>query len=636
MTGLIRRLTARLQVMRQQARLIVQTLRLVWAASARWTLAWFGLLVGLGLMPAVMVALTKQLTDQLVSLLAAGRGDALHFQQTVTIALVMAAAMVAQQAMQSALGWVGVTQTELIQDHLRHLVHRQAIHADMAFFESADYNDRLYQAAKELTSRPPALLESLGAMLQSGIATLALGSLILPYGLWLPVLLAVAALPAFWGANHASRRFHRWWQAHTTDRRRLQYLDTLLTVDSVASELRLFDLGPHLIERYRTLRTRLRDEQLRLVRDQSIWQFGAWLAAAVVSGLAMLWMLRRALLGLATLGDLVLFYQTLNRGQAALQGLVGSLNQVQRHALYLQNLFDFLALRPQITDAAAAVDAPAQVTAGVRFHNVTFRYPGSSRYVFENFNLTLPAGRITALVGFNGAGKTTLVKLLCRFYDPDAGCIEIDGVDIRRMPLAQLRRLLSCMFQFPVPYVATVAENIAFGDPARPRDADAIRQAAHAAGVDAFADQLPQQYDTLLGKLFPEGVQLSGGEWQRLALARAFYRQGQILVLDEPTSLMDLWTEVDWFERLRRLAAGRTTLLITHRFTTAMRADLICVLDGGRIVESGTHDALLARDGLYAQAWHDHLAQAGTTSAPAQTEPARAPLLDGHLDRSIV
>ncbi|MCC6166632.1 MAG: ABC transporter ATP-binding protein [Caldilineaceae bacterium] len=620
MKALLHRIAARAQAAPRRATLIAQTLRLVWAASARWTLAWFGLLVGLGLMPAVAVALTKRLTDHLVGLLAAGGSDPQQLRQTLAVALLMAAALAAQQALQSALAWVGATQTELIQDHLRGLVHRQAIHADLAFFESAEYNDRLYQAAKELTSRPPALLESLGGLVQSGIATLALGSLILPYGLWLPLALALAALPGFWGATLANRRFHRWWQAHTTDRRRLQYNDTLLTVDSVASELRLFDLGPHLIARYRGLRDRLRGEQLRLVRDQSLAHFGAWLVTAAVSAAAMLWMLRRALLGMASLGDLVLFYQTLSRGQTALQGLAGSLSQIQRHSLYLQNLFEFLALQPQVTDAADPAPPSPRAAGEVRFHNLTFGYPGSSRPVFENFNLTLPAGKITALVGFNGAGKTTLVKLLCRFYDPKGGRIEIDGVDIRRMRLADLRRLLSCMFQFPVPYVATVAENIAYGDPARPPDPAAIRRAARAAGVDAFAEQLPHQYETLLGKLFPEGVQLSGGEWQRLALARAFYRQGQLLVLDEPTSLMDLWTEVDWFERLRRLAAGRTTLLITHRFMTAMRADLICVLDGGRIVESGTHQALLARGGLYAQAWHDQRA-GETTATPPTHDP---------------
>jgi ATP-binding cassette subfamily B protein len=290
---------------------------------------------------------------------------------------------------------------------------------------------------------------------------------------------------------------------------------------------------------------------------------------------------------------------------------------VQRHTLYLQDLFEFLAIRPAVVDPARPQTMPARVDGRIHFDHITFRYPGSAHYVFEDFSLTIPAGKLVAIVGFNGAGKTTLVKLLCRFYDPEAGRICLDGVDIKRLRLKELRRLLSCMFQFPVPYVASVADNIAFGDVARRHESDAIRSAAEAAGVDAFLHQLPQQYATLLGKLFPEGVQLSGGEWQRLALARAFFRQGQVLVLDEPTSLMDLWTEVAWFDRLRQLAQGRTTLLITHRFMTAMRADLIYVLDRGRIVESGTHAELLALQGLYASAWHDQW----RSETPAQVAP---------------
>jgi ATP-binding cassette subfamily B protein len=344
----------------------------------------------------------------------------------------------------------------------------------------------------------------------------------------------------------------------------------------------------------------------------------------LVSGGALLWMLWRAFQGLATMGDIVLFYQALSRGQSQLQGFMGSLNQVQRQTLFLQNLFDFLAIRPQVVDPEQPVQPPTCVTEGIRFRNLTFRYPGADDYVFRDFNLFIPAGRIVALVGFNGAGKTTLVKLLCRFYDPEAGGIEIDGVDIKTMRLADLRRLLSCMFQFPVVYAATVADSIALADLSRRDNMDEIRHAAEAAGVDAYVDRLPQGYNTLLGKLFPEGVQLSGGEWQRLALARAFFRQSQLLVLDEPTSFMDIWSEVDWFERFRRLAEGRTSLLITHRFLTAMRADLIYVLDRGRIVEAGAHEELLARNGLYAEAWHDQL----QTEPPgeAAVEPGMQPV----------
>lgn len=589
----------------ERVRLVRATLGLVWAASGKWTPIWGMLLVGLGLMPAALVTVMRLLTDAIFELLRSPGADPAAFGSVLRLVGLTATLMVTQQLLQSGLGWVRAVQGELIQDHLHDLVHARALAVDLAFFESAEYNDRLYQASKELTSRPLALLESVGSLVQNGISLVALAALLVPYGFWLPLLLMVGALPAFLVANAHNRRYHAWWQAATTDRRWLQYYETLMTVDSIAPEMRLYGLGPHFSALYQSIRLRLRTGYLKLTREQSVQQFLSGLGAMLVSGGALLWMLWRATQGWVTAGDIVLFYQALSRGQSQLQTLMGNLSQLQRHTLYLQGLFDFLALQPEVTDPVAPVGPPQKVVEGITLRHVSFRYPGTARYVLQNFNLTIPAGKIVAIVGFNGAGKSTLVKLLCRFYDPEQGRIEIDGVDVRAMRQSDLRRLLSCMMQFPVPYVATVEDNIGFGDLARRHDQAALNAAADAAGAKEFIDRLPQGYGTLLGKLFPQGAQLSGGEWQRLALARAFFRQGQVLVLDEPTSMMDLWSELDWFERFRQLAQGRTSLLITHRFLTAMRADLIFVMDQGEIVESGTHAELLARNGLYAQAWRD-------------------------------
>ncbi len=268
----------------------------------------------------------------------------------------------------------------------------------------------------------------------------------------------------------------------------------------------------------------------------------------------------------------------------------------------LDNLFTFMGLEPQVVDPPEPLPMPNTLQTGIGFEHVTFTYPGSNRVALDDFSCVLPAGKTVALVGANGAGKSTVIKLLCRFYDPDAGQVLADGTDLRRFSLTGLRRQITVLFQQPVQYHSTAAENIAMGDlTASPGDQD-IRAAAEAAGADAPIARLSEGYDTVLGKQFG-GTELSVGEWQRLALARAFLRQAHIVVLDEPTSAMDSWAAAAWLERFDKMAEGRTVLIVTHRFTTAMHADVIHVIDQGRIVESGTHQDLLALGGRYAQSW---------------------------------
>jgi ATP-binding cassette subfamily B protein len=271
--------------------------------------------------------------------------------------------------------------------------------------------------------------------------------------------------------------------------------------------------------------------------------------------------------------------------------------------LYVSNLFSFLGLAPQIADPPDAVAAPSIVRSGITFRNVSFRYPGAADYSLKNFSVDIPAGKVVALVGENGAGKTTLLKLIARFYEPESGSIEVDGIDVRQISLSSLRQMLTFMFQVPGHYQFTVRENIALGDLAAAHDSVRIEAAARAAGADQIIGRLSRGYESLLGRFFPGGVELSGGEWQRIALARALMRDAQIVMLDEPTSSMDSWAEADWYNRLRTHAPGRTVILATHRLAIAMRADLIVVLKGAEIVESGTHHELIARRGLYHQSW---------------------------------
>lgn len=576
-----------------------RALGLVWAAAPRWTLAWAVLLVLQGLLPAATVYLTRALVDGLVTALDGGGWQ--RVGPSLVVAGLMAGVVLLGELLRSASGYVRTAQSELLQDHISGLIHERSVAVDLAFYELPDFYDHLHRARDQAGYRPAALLESIGSLLQNGLTLAVMGAVLLPFGHWLPVALLLSTLPAFYVVLRYSLRQHRWRLRITADERRTWYYDWLLTAGESAAELRLFGLGDHFRSLYQRLRRRLRDERLQLAQDQGVAELGAGAVALLATGGAMIWMVWRTLNGQATLGDLALFYQVFQQGQRVVRSLWENAAQLYANSLYLGNLFEFLALAPQVVDPPHPIPSPAVPAGAIRFRQVSFRYPGSQRLALQDFDLTIPAGQIVAIVGANGAGKSTLIKLICRLYDPDGGRIEVDGVDLRQLRIEDLRRLITVLVQEPVRYSATVAENIAFGDLAAAPLVDEIVTAARAAGVDETVARLPHGYETLLGKWLAGGTELSVGEWQRVGLSRALLRRAPIILLDEPTSAMDPWAETAWLGRLRRLAAGRTVVIITHRFTTAMRADLIHVMADGRCVESGHHRDLLARGGRYAQ-----------------------------------
>ena len=579
------------------------TLRLIWGASRGWTLAWAVLLTIQGLLPAAAVYLTKHLVDSVV-VAAQAQGSWESIRQALLPAVLIGTVLLLTELIQSANSWIRTAQAELIRDHLSGLIHEKSVAADIAFYETPKYHDLLERARTDLSSRPLVLLENGGALLQNIVTLLAIGALLVPYGIWLPLALAFSTAPALFVVLHFNLRYHRWWKRTTTDRRRAQYYHSMMTSGPVAPELRLFGLGTYFQTAYQRLRERLRRERLKLTRDQVIARSLVAIFGLAISGIAMGWMVWQVLHGEATLGELALFYQAFNQGQGLLRALLENAGNIYANTLFLGNLFDFLKLKGRVSEPPRPVPAPGAVTRAIRFEDVTFYYSDADRPVLQNFSFTLQAGQIAALVGTNGAGKTTLLKLLCRFYDPQKGRITIDGIDIREMSLNELRRMITVMFQWPVPYQSTAAENIAFGDLSADPTTAQIEAAARCSGAHEIIARLSQGYHTPVGRWFSDGTELSIGEWQRLALARAFLRRAQIMILDEPTSALDSWAEVDWFDRLRSLARGNTVLVITHRLSIARRADIIHVMDAGTIVESGTHDQLLARGQRYARSWY--------------------------------
>ena len=322
---------------------------------------------------------------------------------------------------------------------------------------------------------------------------------------------------------------------------------------------------------------------------------------------ALAWMAWRTMQGLISLGQLALFYQAFYRGQSLMRSLLQSVGQVYANILFLSHLFEFLDLRPQIVDPLRPHTMPAALSDGIRLQGVRFRYPDTQRLALCDLTLFIPADQTVAIVGANGAGKSTLIKLICRLYDPQKGEIQLDGTDLRDFSIQELRSRISVLLQEPVRYNETVAENILLGNvDVEPNPPD-IEEAAAAGGARELVERLPEGYDSLLGKWFVEGTEISLGEWKRICLARTFFRRAPIVLLDEPTAGMDSWTEAKWIEGFCQDSAGRTAVIVTHRFTTAMRADLIYVMQHGQIVESGSHDQLLAKNGEYAQSWRQQM-----------------------------
>jgi len=550
--------------------------------------------------------LTRLLVDSLVVIVGQGGTWESIRPSLVWIALI-ALVFLTKELLRGVSSFIRTNQSEWVRDYISGLIHQKSMEIDLEFYDSPDYYDRLHRARSGAASRPMALLESTGVLLQNGITLAAMLIVLAPYGLWLPLALLVSTLPVLYVVMQHRLRYHQWMVKNTAEERHAWYHDWLLTARETAAEMRLFQLSNHFQLAFQRLRERLRVERSALARDQGIAEFSAGFVALLITGISMAWMVWRAILGEVTLGDLALFYQAFNQGQSLMRSFLENVGEIYSNSFFLGDLFDFLELKSNLVDPPHPAPFPEVLQSGIRFEEITFYYPESDQPAIHGFNLDIAAGQIIAIVGPNGAGKTTLIKLLCRFYDPRAGSITIDGISLPDFSIRDLRQHITMLFQEPVHYSATVRENIALGDIESSPDMDRVITAAESAGADTQIHRLKEGYETMLGKWFEGGTDLSVGEWQRLSLARAFLRKATIIVLDEPTSSMDPWAEADFLRRIRQLAAGRTSILITHRFTTAAFADVIYVMDQGRIVEFGSHQELLTQGGRYATSWKEQM-----------------------------
>lgn len=597
MRGSLSWVLRRLRQATREFRHLPRTIGLVRQAAGGYTALWAAVLVVQGLLPAAVVALTKPLVDGLAATVRTGSG----VEPVFWPAAAMAALLAVGEVLRALHSWVRTVQSERVQDHIQSLIHRKSAAVDLAFYDCPDFYDRLHRAREESPYRPLALIENLGGLTQSTVTLVAIGAVLLRFGWWLPLALVASTAPALGFAMRAVVEQHRWRCGAASRERRSWYLDWLISSREAAPELRVFGLGGMLRRRHESLRRELREERLSLARRHGLAEVGAGVAGLSLMGAVTVWLVFRTIEGQLTLGDLALFYPASQQGLRLMRTLLDSAAQIYANVLYLGNLFDFLDLHPGAVRRCPVKRAPLRIIRGIRFRDVVFRYPGGTGPALRGADFTIPAGSVTAVVGSNGAGKSTVLKLLCGFYHPDVGAVEVDGVDLREFSPASWRRRLAVQFQEPVRYSLSAAENLRLGRPAA--TAPELEAAARAAGIEDVLRRLPKGYDSLLGRWFADGTELSAGQWHRLAVARTYVRQAPVILLDEPTSAMDPWSELEWMERFRQVAAGRTALIITHRLTTARLADWIHVMDQGRIVESGPHELLLSRAGPYSSAW---------------------------------
>ncbi|MDP9367295.1 MAG: ABC transporter ATP-binding protein/permease, partial [Chloroflexota bacterium] len=572
---------------RETWRAVVRVMRLVWSTSPRLTLTLATVTLLQSLIPALQVKLLERLTNRVIEGVANGGTDA-DIRAVMVLAGLQFGLLVGGSLFQT----VGNISQQLLQEqlaiHVQLLVMGHANTLDLADFENAAYYDQLQQAQRESANRPVQMVSQVFNLARSIITFGTLLAVLIALSPWVAVLTLLSPIPTFISGSR-----YGWWgfqqmRRQSPIRRVLSYLTTLMTTDEYAKEVKLYTVGDHFIERYRrTADGYYQDTKALLVR-RYLAGFGWGALTVLASSGTYLYVAILALRGSVNIGQLTAFTAAASQAQGAFQGILGGFQGIYENGLYLSTLYDLLERKPVIARPTNPAPVKRPFQQGIEFRHVTYRYPGNNLPALDDVSFIIAPGETVALVGRNGAGKTTIVKLLGRLYDPDAGQVLIDGRDVREYDPADLRREFGMMFQDYATYQFSAGENIGVGNVDRVDDEAAIAAAAARSGADRVIAGLPAGYDTTLGKWFDGGHQLSGGEWQKVALARAFMRDAQILILDEPTAALDAQAEHDLFSRIKQLTEGRMALFISHRFSTARMADRILVLENGRLLEQGT------------------------------------------------
>ncbi len=577
-----------------------RALKLVWSVAPGWTAASVALTILQGVLPLAAVWLLKLIVDAI----ARGITESDHSAAFRHVALLIGLAAVVGLAaviMRSLGALTDQILGRAVTDHVTDLIHAKSVAVDLEYYENPEYHDALYRAQQEAPFRPMSTVSNLTSTGQALVTLLSMAGLLLTLHWAVGLIVLAAAVPGAVVRFLYSGRLFAWQRKQTEVERQSYYAHWLLTDSAHAKEIRLFDLGDRFRVWHRELRQRLRRGLIGIAARRSLAELSSGAVAVLAVFGAFAYIAWRALKGSISVGLVVLYYQAFQTSLGSLQAVLRGLAALYEDSLFLSFYDEFMALEPRVLPPDHPLPLPRPMQQGIRFEHVDFSYPDTDRTALRDLSLTIRPGEVTALVGPNGSGKTTLVKLLCRLYDPSSGAVTMDGTDLRRFDLVDLRREMSVIFQDFAQYQLTARENIRLGNVGLTESDPVIEAAARDSGADETIRGLRHGYDTILGKWFDEGEELSVGEWQKVALARAFVRDAQILVLDEPTSALDPQAEWDVFQHIKELARGRAVILISHRFSTVRSADQIHIFDQGRIIESGTHEELVALGGRYAE-----------------------------------